>query len=594
MAEMRSRIAALPDDQRALLISRLRQQQATTSSATEQYDVVIVGGGAAGMTLALELKRSRPATRILVLEKENYPVPETTHKVGESTVEIAAHYLRDILGLEDHLRDSQLRKFGLRMFFSSGENVDIAQRMEVGPTDFPPLATYQLDRGRLENELHARLAREQIEFIDGCKVTELALGQQDALHRVEIQNGDGQRVVLGRWLVDASGRARLLQRQLGVGLDVGHVANAAWLRIDHAIDIKEWASDPAWQARVSKGDRALSTNHLMGPGYWVWLIRLSSGSTSVGIVADEQTHPFSGFNRLDRAISWLREHEPQCADVIEKHQDKIQDFRRMGHYSYSCRQVYSGEGRWCLTGEAGIFLDPLYSPGLDLIAISNRLVTDLVTRDLDGENVQGRAAVHDRLFLTTAQIWLAVYEKQYQLMGNANIMASKVIWDTAFYWGVFGHLYFHDQFHTLADSPKVADQLQRLALLSNRVQAFFREWSAISRPEHRPGLVDLYSPLDFMVRLHHGMATTLSPKEAEDGFGENLRLFEQLAGQLVSSVLESYASQPSDAAVFQQIQRWQLDPLITEVVAAYRRGRKNNPTSDGWIVPEFQQLAASR
>src|SRR5207245_2311128 len=113
--------------------------------------------------------------------------------------------------------------------------------------------------------------------------------------------------------------------------------------------------------------------------------------------------------------------------------------------SYSCRQVYSGEGRWCLTGEAGIFLDPLYSPGLDLIAISNRLITDLVTRELDGENVQGRAAVHDRLFLTTAQIWLAIYEQQYQLMGNANVMASKVIWDTAFYWGVFGHLYFHDQ-----------------------------------------------------------------------------------------------------------------------------------------------------
>lgn len=595
MAEMRSRIAALSDDKRAQLISRLKlQQAATTSSAMDQYDVVIVGGGAAGLTLALELKQCRPATRILVLEKEKYPVPETTHKVGESTVEIAAHYLRDILGLDDHLRDSQLRKFGLRMFLSNDDNRDITQRMEVGPTDFPPLATYQLDRGRLENELRARLAREQIDVIDGGKVTELTLRPDDTHHRVEIQDGDEQRVVFGRWLVDASGRARLLQRQLGVGVDVGHVANAAWLRIDHEIDVKEWTDDPAWHERVSTGDRALSTNHLMGPGYWVWLIRLSSGSTSVGIVADEQTHPFSGFNRLDRAIDWLREHEPQCAEVIEKHRDKIQDFRVMGHYSYSCQQVYSGDGRWCLTGEAGIFLDPLYSPGLDLIAISNRLVTDLVTRALDGENVQARAAVHDRLFLTTAQIWLAIYEQQYQLMGNANVMVSKVIWDTAFYWGVFGHLYFHEQFHTLADSPTATDHLQRFALLSNRVQAFFREWNAIGQPSQRPGFVDLYSPLDFMVTLHHGMAAKLSPKEAEDGFGDNLRLLEQLAGQLVSSVMESYASQPADAAVFQQIQSWQLDPLIAEIVAAYRRGRKDNPTSDGWIVPEFQLLATSR
>ena len=594
MAEVRSRIAALPEEKRALLIRRLRQQQASTNSAPEQYDVVITGGGVAGMTLALELKKTRPATRILVLEKEKYPVPETTHKVGESTVEIAAHYLRDILGLEDHLRSSQLRKFGLRMFVGNHDNRDLARRVEVGPTVFPPLVTYQIDRGRLENELRDRIAREQVGFIEGSKVTELALGPEDANHRVEIGDGDRRRTVLGRWLVDASGRARLLQRQLGLGIDVGHTANAAWLRLGHPVDIKEWTEDPEWRARVSQGDRALSTNHLMGTGYWVWLIRLASGSTSIGIVADAQSHPFSGFNRLDRAIAWLREHEPQCADVIEQHRDKIQDFRIMGNYSYSCQQVFSGDGRWCLTGEAGLFLDPLYSPGLDLIAISNRLVTDLITRSLDGEDVQARAAVHDRLFLSTAQIWLAIYEQQYQLMGNANVMVSKVIWDTAFYWGVFGHLYFHEKFHTLADSPSAADQLQRFALLSNRIQAFFREWNSISQPDSSEGYVDLYSPQDFMVKLHQSMAASLSPEEAEDGFAANLRLFEQLAGQLVSSVMEAHASHPGDAAVFRQIQRWQTDPLIAEVVAAYRRDRKHNPTSDGWILPGFRTLVASR
>ena len=116
---------------------------------SEEYDVAILGGGQAGLTLALQLQQSRPATRILVIEKQAYPFPEAAHKVGESTVEIAAHYLRDTLGLKEHLQTQQLRKFGLRMFFSTQDNRDITHRVELGATVFPPLSTYQLDRGRL-------------------------------------------------------------------------------------------------------------------------------------------------------------------------------------------------------------------------------------------------------------------------------------------------------------------------------------------------------------------------------------------------------------------------------------------------------------
>ena len=35
----------------------------------------------------------------------------------------------------------------------------------------------------------------------------------------------------------------------------------------------------------------LSTNHICGEGYWVWLIPLSSGPISIGIVADPRFHP---------------------------------------------------------------------------------------------------------------------------------------------------------------------------------------------------------------------------------------------------------------------------------------------------------------
>jgi 2-polyprenyl-6-methoxyphenol hydroxylase-like FAD-dependent oxidoreductase len=583
MDDVLGRIAALPAEKRALLIRQLQEQRIPAEDSSDQYDVAILGGGMAGLTLALQLKKTRPVTRILVIEKQKHPVPEAAHKVGESTVEIAAHYLRDVLGLEEHLQTQQLRKFGLRMFFSTDGNQDIAQRVELGSTIFPPLCTYQLDRGRLENALGSELPQQGVAFLDACKVQQISLQPQNVYHSLRILHEGSEREIQARWVVDASGRSALLKRQLGLAKKVEHHANAVWFRINTSIDINMWSTDPAWKARISEGDRSLSTNHLMGPGYWVWLIRLASGSTSVGIVTDATMHPFEEMNRFERALIWLHAHEPQCAQVVEQHLWQVQDFRVMKDYSYSCQQVYSGE-RWCFTGEAGVSLDPLYSPGGDLIAIGNGLTCDLVTRDLNGEDIQGRAAVHDKLFLSVANIWLSIYEQQYSLMDNAQIMVTKIIWDTAFYWGVFGLLYFHDKFRGITDSPGVAANLSRIAILSNRIQAFYREWHDIAQPGASNAFVDLYSPLDFMVKLHTGMAAGLSHSELETQFAANVRLFERLAGQIVSTVIEAYADHPEDEATLSQIQRWQTEPFITELIALYRRESRTNPITSSWIT----------
>ncbi|MDA2804773.1 NAD(P)/FAD-dependent oxidoreductase [Nocardiopsis suaedae] len=584
-SEAQSRVGDLSPEQRAMLVKSLRRRIGRPADGPSHYDVVILGGGAAGLTLALQLHRTRPGTRIAVAERQRHPVPETAHKVGESTVEVAAHYLRDVLGLHDHLQEQQIRKFGLRMFFSSGDNTDIARRVELGSSAFPPLSTYQLDRGRLENELGRRCRAAGIDFLPGGRVLRVDLAEEGEAHHVRLRDDQGERSLHAAWVVDATGRNRLLQRRLGLGKDVGHTANAAWLRVGAPIDVGTWTSDPIWHARIAEGDRALSTNHLMGPGYWVWLIALSSGATSVGIVADARTHPFEEFNTLDGARAWLRRHEPQCADALEEHRDEIRDFRVMRDYSYSAEQVFDGQARWCLTGEAGIFLDPLYSPGLDLIAIGNGLITDLVTRALDGEDVRAAAGVHDSLFRRIAEIWLALYEDQYALMGHPRVMTSKVIWDTAFYWAVFGLLFFQDGFRRLTDSRVVAETLSgRLTGISDRVQAFFREWASVDDAGFEPRFVDLYSPLDFMVELHSGMADTLTPERFEERFAANAHRLAQLAGQLISAVIDAQAARPGDDRAVAMIQRWQRDPLIAELLAVYRRERHRDPTSDGWIT----------
>src|SRR5256885_16762411 len=104
----------------------------------DRYDVAILGGGLAGLTLAIQLKRARPDTGVLVLEKREGPAPLAAFKVGESTVPAGAHYYAHDIGMVDHLNGEQLIKCGLRVFTPRSDNADITQRVELVPDAFPP------------------------------------------------------------------------------------------------------------------------------------------------------------------------------------------------------------------------------------------------------------------------------------------------------------------------------------------------------------------------------------------------------------------------------------------------------------------------
>ncbi|HEY1348704.1 MAG TPA: FAD-dependent monooxygenase [Ktedonobacteraceae bacterium] len=572
-------------------------QEVQDPGAPAVCDVAIVGGGIAGLTLALQLKEMRPAIRLVVIEKQAHPVPEAAHKVGESTVEILAHYLRDVLKLGEHLQKQQLNKFGLRMFFSADDNRDITRRVELGHAVLPPhgVGTYQLDRGRLENALGVEVGRRGVNFLDGCKVQQIELRPEQETHCLQLLQGEEERTLQARWVVDASGRSSFLKRQLGLAKKGNHRANAVWFRINHPIDINTWSSDPAWQQRIHEGERALSTNHLMGAGYWVWLIRLASDSISIGIVSDAQMHPFEEMNRFERALAWLERHEPQCAQVIAAHREQIQDFRVMKDYSYSCEQVYSAD-RWCLTGESAAALDPLYSSGGDLIAISNGLVCDLIGRSLAGEDVEETAAIHNRIFLLLIESWIGIYAGQYPIMGHARVMTAKVIWDTAVYWAVPGLLYFHDFFRRLAEHPMTVTNLARFATMSDHVQAFLLAWLAIAPAGESPTFVRYYD-FDFMVNLQVGMLAGLSDEGLEAQFAANVDFLEQLGGQMVSVVMTTLSEHAdADQAIGDQLARWQADEFLMGLLARYRQRDWAQPINSGWItlgapVQERQEVA---
>ena len=121
-------------------------------TARDRYDVVICGAGLAGLALARQLRLAMAELSILLLDRQARPLPAGAFKVGESTNEVAAHYFCDVLGLSKYLEGNHLRKLGLRYFFGGGRG-PFETRPEFGLSQFPPVYTYQLDRGILENDL---------------------------------------------------------------------------------------------------------------------------------------------------------------------------------------------------------------------------------------------------------------------------------------------------------------------------------------------------------------------------------------------------------------------------------------------------------
>ncbi len=498
----------------------------------QKQDLTILGGGLAGLSLALQVRQSLREASITVLEKREHPVPEAAHKVGESTVEVAAHYFGRILGLRDHILKDQLPKLGLRFFFPSGDNSQIENRLELGGKRYAPCPSYQLDRGRFENYLADECLARGIRFIDEADIKNIDMGRLGSSHRVDFHTNAGAQSVESRWVVDASGRRCFLKRELDLAKDSPHVANSAWFRFKKHIKIDDWCNDPQWsEGHADKTARFFSTNHLMGQGYWVWLIPLASGSTSMGIVAAEEYHDLSDINSLEKSLAWLDKHEPQCAAAARAHIDDVQDFRAIKHYSVECKQVFSGH-RWGITGEAGFFHDPFYSPGSDFIAFSNTFLTDLIRRDLTGKEFRIRAFSYDRIFKRFYYGTAKAYQDQYCMFGNPNVMPVKILWDYLVYWSITAFIFMQGRMCEQTMYLRNLSRLSKLGKLNEFMQEFFREWHADTADLPATGTVNI-SEMPIIREMNTRLLEERTRGEYFRQFAANVAQLETLACEIV-------------------------------------------------------------
>ena len=400
----------------------------------DSYDVVILGGALSGAATAILLQKRNPGIRILIVEKAE----TLTRRVGEATVEVSAFFMSRVLGMTRFLNETQIAKQGLRFWFQNEKVGSLDEASEIGARYNVRLPSYQLDRATFDEEVLRRAVAGGATVVRPATVrnVELNEGGQQA---IDFKYQDTHHRVTARWVVDASGVASLLARKNGWWQrNTEHPTASAWSRWS---GVKDWdglelaQKFPGW-ANVVHGIRGTATNHLIGDGWWAWMIPLKGGDTSIGVVFDQRIVDWpDGGSVGDRLKAFLMKH-PVGAEMLEHAEYEAEDVhwrRNLAYYS----TTFAGDG-FVLVGDAAAFMDPFYSPGMDWIAFSTSSAANLITRQRNGERMSTAVAQYNHDFTISHSRWFnALYKDKYHYMGEFDLLNLAFRLDLGlYYWGV--------------------------------------------------------------------------------------------------------------------------------------------------------------
>lgn len=405
------------------------------------YDVVIVGGALAGASAAILLLRDQPQLRVLIAEKSS----AFGRRVGEATVEISGYFLCRVLGLTQYLNESHLVKQGMRFWFANAETQTLADCSEIGGKYLSRVPAFQVDRSALDEEVLKRAKAMGAEVWRPASVGKIQL-TPGGLQKVEVKFPNGNiehrtsngetKTITARWVIDASGVAALLARQEGwFRQNTEHPTTAVWARWT---GVKDWdglelaRKFPEWSAECF-GIRDTATNHLVGPGWWAWVIPLKGGDVSIGVVFDQRLVDFPEGGALgDRLKTFLMRHPAGAEILADAHWREGDVLLRKNLPYYST--TFAGDG-FALVGDAAAFLDPFYSPGMDWVSFTTWSSVQMILAQQRGEEIAPLVAQHNATFSRSYQRWFAaIYKDKYEYMGDYDLMKRAFQIDLGLYY----------------------------------------------------------------------------------------------------------------------------------------------------------------
>lgn len=361
-------------------------------SDMDSFDVVIIGAGPGGSVAAATLARA--GRSVLVLERRHFP----RFHIGESMLPYTMGVLERI-GLLGHAKSQGYPvKRGAEFIFPDGDyrRVNFAMQGKGRHAE-----TFQVERAHFDKLLLSHARGSGALVVEGAHVPELLM-DSGRVTGVRVEIGDQVRDVRARYVLDAGGRASKISQAFKLRRNITRLRNVAVFRHFSGLDER---NNPGYEGDIQVG------GHRDG---WLWAIPIWPDTISIGSVMPKKI--LDGQDPADV----LADHISRVPRIIARiaGTEPGGDLRIETDYCYFANNL-TGPG-WFLVGDAGCFLDPIFSGGVCLASASGMMAGEAVDRILSEPDRAAELQDHYSNAVKTgydmyARIIFAYYESEYSL-----------------------------------------------------------------------------------------------------------------------------------------------------------------------------------
>jgi flavin-dependent dehydrogenase len=347
------------------------------------FDVGIIGGGPAGSSMAAYLAKA--GVNCVVFERDLMP---RAH-VGESLVPSSTRVFRDLDFLPKMEESGFPKKFGAAWTAAHGgsaydHNFDGLMRNDEADIRFEERDqgvgqnyTWHVDRGKFDLMLLQHANERGAKVYSGVGVSGVDFDSDPNLAHIKYTMGKKEMSTSVRMVIDASGRKTIMGNQM------------KWRIQDPVFDqyaIHSWFEDYDRTAMAYRDNmnNFIFIHFLPIKNTWVWQIPISENVTSIGVVTQKKHFPAKKEER--NKFFWeCIQTRPEFYKAL-KESKQIRPFKEEGDYSYAMKQL-AGD-RLVLVGDAGRFVDPIFSTGVSIALNCSRFAHRDIIRGLESGNLQ--------------------------------------------------------------------------------------------------------------------------------------------------------------------------------------------------------------
>ncbi len=334
----------------------------------QRTQVVIIGAGPSGSTAAALLHARN--IDVVVLEKSTFP----RFSIGESLLPACMEVVKQAGMLEaveefgfQYKNGAAFRKRGVYTEF------DFTDKFSSGPG-----TTFQVKRADFDKLLADQAVQQGVEIRYQHQVDAVEVGATSVLS-VSEPNGNAYQIEAD-FILDASGFGRVLPRLFD--LEEPSCLPPRQAIFTHIKDGIEGRSESASRINYDR-NKILISVHPDNTDVWYWLIPFANGVSSFGVVGTPEFFAEQPSDHIE-ALKKLASEEPGLAELLS-HAEYPNQGGVLGGYSANVKHLATSS--YALLGNAGEFLDPVFSSGVTIAMKSSQLATECVIRQLNGETV---------------------------------------------------------------------------------------------------------------------------------------------------------------------------------------------------------------